>query len=245
MGSAAEHVEDTASTASPPRHLHHIPSVLRVVCTNACSVANKLVEMEELLGSAEIAAITETWLTEAHGDGLLPDGFIPYRCDRPNSQGGGCLLLVKDSLRQRPVEDLFCSRNVQIVGCVLDTANYPILIICAYRSPIADELESSCMLQAIAQRASAFDHCLVLGDFNAPTVDWVHESVEGGLSFASSLLEISHELALHQLVREPTRLREGQSPSILDLVFCRYENDVSSLCFFPPLGKSDHVVLKF
>ena len=80
------------------------------------------------------------------------------------------MLPVKDSLRQRPVEDLFCSRIVQIVGCVLDTANYPILISCACLSLIADELDCSFMLQAIAQEASAFNHCLGLDDLGTPIV---------------------------------------------------------------------------
>ena len=137
--------------------------------------------------------------------------------------------MVKEHLCQRPIEGLFCSPNVQMVGCVLDAPGNPILILCVYRSPSADMTESMFMLQAIERKGRLFDHCIVLGDFNAPTVDWANEVAESDHSFAGCLLETSQELALHQIVRDPTRFREGQSPSTLDLIFCRYENDVSSI----------------
>ena len=55
---------------------------LNFLYTNTCSLKNKLVELESLLDDVDIAAITETWLTPLHGDGLLPNGFASYRCDR-------------------------------------------------------------------------------------------------------------------------------------------------------------------
>ena len=44
---------------------------------------------------------------------------------------------------------------------------------------------------------------------------------------------------------EPTRLREGQSPSILDLVFTNEENMVDKINYLPGLEKSDHLELDF
>ena len=51
------------------------------------------------------------------------------------------------------------------------------------------------------------------------------------------------ELGLHQHVLNPTRYRNGQEPSTLDLVFTRYEQDLDTICFYEPLGHSDHVVI--
>ena len=44
---------------------------------------------------------------------------------------------------------------------------------------------------------------------------------------------------------QPTRYRDGQSPSVLDLVLSTEVNMVQNLTYLNPLGKSDHVVLIF
>ena len=50
---------------------------------------------------------------------------------------------------------------------------------------------------------------------------------------------------LHQHVKNLTRPRANQCPSILDLVLTNEENMISDLQFMAPLGKSDHAVLSF
>ena len=49
---------------------------------------------------------------------------------------------------------------------------------------------------------------------------------------------------LFQHVKVPTRFREGQQPSCLDLIFTNEENmvDLDSLNIDSPLGKSDHAL---
>ncbi len=46
-----------------------------------------------------------------------------------------------------------------------------------------------------------------------------------------------------QAIKKATRFREGNKPSILDLVFTKYPDDVSSVQMLAPLGKSDHVAV--
>ena len=217
---------------------------LNFLYTNTCSLRNKLVELESLLDDVDIAAITETWLTPLHGDGLLPNGFVSYRCDRLDGHGGGCLLLVKEVLGQRPITGLFQSPCVQMVGCVLES-DYPLALLCVYRSPAATAEECTSMLHSIKHSVSGVDHCVVVGDFNAPSIDWIDEVVDFNHMFSGELLDAAHEMALHQLIRSPTRYRGDQKPSILDLVPCRYSNDIGSVRICPPIGKSDHVVVRF
>jgi hypothetical protein len=52
---------------------------------------------------------------------------------------------------------------------------------------------------------------------------------------------------LFQHVKVPTRFREGQQPSCLDLIFTNEENmvDLDSLNIDSPLGKSEHAVIRF
>ena len=50
---------------------------------------------------------------------------------------------------------------------------------------------------------------------------------------------------LHQHVTEPTRYRDNETPTLLDLVISNEESMVTDLEYFPPLGESDHVCLRF
>ena len=44
--------------------------------------------------------------------------------------------------------------------------------------------------------------------------------------------------------QEPTRFRDDSNPSVLDLVITKSPDDVRNIEILPPLGKSDHTVLK-
>jgi len=46
-------------------------------------------------------------------------------------------------------------------------------------------------------------------------------------------------------VKESTRIRVNNEPSLLDLVFTRSKQEVINLGYLPGLGKSDHVILQF
>ncbi len=66
-------------------------------------------------------------------------------------------------------------------------------------------------------------------------------SVSNGLSI--KLFEIAEEEFLFQAINSPTRFREGNNPSILDLAFTKYPEDVSSVQMLARLGKSGQVVI--
>ena len=71
------------------------------------------------------------------------------------------------------------------------------------------------------------------------------ESSENQEHISSVSLEGIKDFFLFQDVGEPTRFREGQTPSILDLILTNEENMVEKIDYLPSLGKSDHVVLGF
>ena len=50
---------------------------------------------------------------------------------------------------------------------------------------------------------------------------------------------------LYQHVKTPTRYRNNQVPSLLDLVLTNEENMVEEIETLPSLDKSDHITLKF
>ena len=81
-----------------------------------------------------------------------------------------------------------------------------------------------------------------MGDFNYPGIDWngTWSSVRD-----NDFIECVRDAYLFQMVRKPTRRREGQQPNILDLVLVNDENLVSDIEHLCPFGKSDHEVLYF
>ena len=50
---------------------------------------------------------------------------------------------------------------------------------------------------------------------------------------------------LFQHVKEPTRFRHGQNPSLIDLTFTNEEGMVDEITYLPGLGNSDHACLCF
>ena len=58
-------------------------------------------------------------------------------------------------------------------------------------------------------------------------------------------MNIVDDHCMQQYVKQPTRFRNNQQPSCLDLVFANPNVTVYNLQILPPLGKSDHVVLSW
>ena len=107
-----------------------------------------------------------------------------------------------------------------------------LLLGCIYRSPSLDNHEG---LVNILRKATELQksHMLIVGDFNYRHINWdTSETTEGAPQPTSMFLE-------------PTRFREGQVPSVLDLVFTNEEGMISNLNYDPGLGASDHCLLSF
>ena len=58
-------------------------------------------------------------------------------------------------------------------------------------------------------------------------------------------LETVRDTYLYQRVREATRYRSDNQPSLLDLVFTNEEGIIESMVHNFPIGNSDHEVLEF
>ncbi|XP_065581727.1 uncharacterized protein LOC136041100 [Artemia franciscana] len=61
----------------------------------------------------------------------------------------------------------------------------------------------------------------------------------------ANLLQYLHNVStVSSRVLLPTRFRDDSNPSVLDLVITKSPDDVNNIEILPPLGKSDHTVLK-
>ena len=84
-----------------------------------------------------------------------------------------------------------------------------------------------------------------MGDFNLRGINWDRLVTESSAidSFESQFLEAVLDCYLEQKVCENTRFRQGQEPSLLDLIFVNQDDLIEDINHLEPLGSSDHVVL--
>ncbi|VDL85563.1 unnamed protein product [Schistocephalus solidus] len=91
-------------------------------------------------------------------------------------------------------------------------------ILTVYRPPRNDPQSDSRLIDDLESFASRSE-VMIMGDFNAPNIDWNLSSAPGSeLNFDRRLLEAIHKRFLTQHVLSPTRIREGQQAYSLDLV---------------------------
>ncbi|VDM00743.1 unnamed protein product [Schistocephalus solidus] len=110
-----------------------------------------------------------------------------------------------------------------------------------YCPPRRDPVTDAYLLEELEKIATRLD-ILILGDFNAPHMDWslacAHSS---DLALDGCLLSTTLKLLLTQHVTFPTRVCEGQQANGLDLVLTKSQDSIDEVSCLPPLGKSDHV----
>ena len=85
-----------------------------------------------------------------------------------------------------------------------------------------------------------------MGDFNFKEINWKDQCTSvGATHIASKFLEVVRDSYLYQHVKQPTRYRSDNTPSVLDLIFTNEEGMVETVDHCPPLGNSDHEILDF
>ncbi|KAA3676029.1 uncharacterized protein DEA37_0011181 [Paragonimus westermani] len=117
-----------------------------------------------------------------------------------------------------------------------------------YRSPSSDVPDDDTLLVSLENflGLQRFTHLLIMGDFNAPKINWASVSHQDcGSGFSTSLSTLIRRKAWTQHVTAPTRHRFGQIPSLLDLVITNESHLVDRVIIKPPLGHSDHSLLAF
>ena len=89
---------------------------------------------------------------------------------------------------------------------------------------------------------SKYDKICIFGDFNFPNVNW-DGTWNGPMS--NDIIEHFRDSFLIQMVTNPTRFRDGQKPTIDDLILVNEKSLISDIDYGDPLGKSDHLILSF
>ena len=122
-----------------------------------------------------------------------------------------------------------------------------LLITVVYRSPSSSAANNdhlNTLLNEIGNNGAT--HKLTMGDFNYGAIDWENNICEAPTDSAPYTFHqtvLDNYLFQHQ--REATRVRPGQTPSVLDYILTNEEGMVSDVSTRAGLGKSDHSVLNF
>ncbi|VDO86905.1 unnamed protein product [Schistosoma mattheei] len=147
---------------------------LRICYTDARCLLNKQSELGVHIDSIKLdmIAVTETWLTQPT-DSMEFDfeGFTLIRADRiQKRKGGGVVLFIGNTVPFAIIDSVSHESGTdELVGYSLKCKRQKLLIGLIYSSP-------SCELDKVLPDSlntwSQSGRYLILGDFNAPIVDW-------------------------------------------------------------------------
>ncbi|XP_069134268.1 uncharacterized protein [Argopecten irradians] len=208
--------------------------------------------MDELQELVEKSLPSIILLTEIHQKNkILPldNSFykIPgFRCFTNNSEGRGVAIYISEQMTVQQVK--FTTTFEEYLAVELKLSNGDkLLIVNIYRSPNSTAENFSYLTNLMREMSTRnAKHILITGDFNFPEINWTDWTTCTSENHISTrFLECVRDTFLYQHIHKPTRYREGQNPSILDLVFSNDEQIVNDVNYLPSIGRSDHILLSF
>ena len=228
---------------------HKKKETLTCFYSNADSLLNKRTELsvEIEIHNPDIIAICEvkpkTCRYTVQPSEIAWPGYELFH--NIESEGRGVLLLIKSELSPSVCEDLNSSdfQELIVVNCKLsDDATLTVGLV--YRSPNSSHENSAKLNTFIHQCAANNRNVLIIGDFNYPEISWeLESSCTRPEHDAAKFLKACKDSYLSQCQLEPTRYRDGQAPSLLDLVLTNRDEIITNIETCAGLGKSDHCSL--
>ena len=223
----------------------------KLIClyTNADSLTNKIHELESKvsLQNPSIICITET-MPKGNKTNITPHelthlGYSSFH----NLNSRGVSVYVKSDINATQV-NLEPDFNESIWLVITGAKNHKTLIGCVYRSPSSTQ-ENNVKLLQLLDNANLlnFDTILITGDFNYKEIDWKVNKVNCGPSHPAHMIHDKiNDLFLTQMIHEPTRYREGETPNCLDWIITNNPHLIDDVEIGPPLGeKGDHCTITF
>lgn len=218
------------------------------IYTNSDNLLNKRAEFKAIIEHHDpmIMAITEvkpknTKFAVQECE-IAQDGYELFH--NLEKKGRGVALYVKPELKPTVCEQLESNFEECIfVECKSGDEKFRIGLI--YRSPSSttenNENLNKLIMEAVSDNPK---NLLILGDFNYKEIDWSSQRCNTDrLHPANHFLETCKDAFLIQNQSEPTRYRQGQEPSLLDLVLTNREDIINEINTEASLGKSDHATL--
>ena len=169
---------------------------------------------------------------------IIPTGYTIYRKDR-SSRGGGVMLAVKNSI---PSHALDTPTELETL-CVQIGSDDSVTLCLVYIPPSSSELYIQSLCDYINTTVShSSTKCILLGDFNFPTINW--DILHGETPMSNFFCDLVFNLNLIQIINEPTHIHSN----ILDLILTTDDDIITSLSvhsniFLPII--SDHFAITF
>ena len=172
-----------------------------------------------------------------------------------SSDNRGVVLYTKSYLNAQPVN---CKESDAFKDSVWvkipDNNNSSVLVGTIYRSgsrdkAIQNDSELHTMIKHMCLKAG-FKCVLIMGDFNHPEIDWTPEPVittnHRDHNHPEHLfVKTLNDCLLNQHISKPTREREGQRPTVDDLILSTDKDMVDNIQHIGHLGASDHHLITF
>ena len=194
----------------------------------------------------QIIGITESLPKNAHTQPLSTEYEIKtYDMFSNKNPKRGVLLYIDKTLNARECETLNNIEYDESVWCTyIDADENNVIVGCIYRSPNSTQENNTGLLDLMKNpEISKYDKVCIMGDFNYPEARWDDVSKQNNAS--SLFIDSTRDALLVQKVNKPTRHRENQKSSMIDLVFVNDESIISDIEHECPVGLSDHEVLIF
>lgn len=113
-------------------------------------------------------------------------------------------------------------------------------IVVVYRAPGCNVIKTEQLISALSDLLSCNSTCIVCGDFNFSDINWRESENTAVSSISKDFVSFCKIHGLTQTVRNPTL-----ASNVLDLVLSNEPNFVYHTVVEPPLGTSDHAVVRF
>ena len=232
---------------------------LRCMYTNAESILGKLDEfkVQVLEERPDIISVAETWIqSDPSSDMYCPDealeieGYSIIRKDNTHEVRGGLLLYVSDNIttsKDKAIDNSSANFK-ESQWIVLHIDDVQVLYGVIYRKGASNAENNSILRDVLTKASRKYNKIIINGDLNYPEIDWVNNTVKGSdYSPQMRFYDCLMDNYLQQHVKQFTRARGSDKPSLLDLVIT--ENSQTqvgpSLKVMAPLRKSDHAVIIF
>ena len=218
-----------------------------VLHTNISSLQHNGDDLIDLIADLEfkfdVVAVSETWNPEDKKHKFTPpviEGYSPYLGTTGSSLKGGCGMYINSDLSYNPRRDLnikiktdHCELETSWVELILDKQPNRLIGV-VYRHPRRNDSQSTDNIQAILNKIKKENkNTLLVGDFNFDLLN--HESNDQISKFLHMMIENSYQ----PCILEPTRIIQGNKPSLVDNIFSNSIEPVTSGNLYQKI--SDHL----